>query len=387
MKDQDGKVINVDDTVQNMENSGNVDNSKSELEVQKMNEECGNAASVKAGIDGHETNSVVRNEVVKENDQKWSPDMNMQKVEPSKMPVWVKMVDIPLEAWSVEGISALASSIGMPFLMDTVTAAMCHKGMGNLGYARVLVEIPAEKGLKKSIEIQYRDKNQCVKGTKSVQVVYDWIPHVCEHCKVFGHSYLRCSKRPKSAEELENDAKGNSNVVNENQKNNGIEEKTEWENQGRKRFNKNQNYQSNYYRNGTDVGKSRVIPVQSGEGMRNQKGENGNFARQEYRKKQDGNVGKSNEKNEGIGTSKQGFEKAKIVMNNERSSNQYSVLSSLPEDDTRVESEENNKGKESQKNDDDKGIIEDVEEVSNGIAEVMKEVEVNGRGKKVLSDN
>ncbi|PWA61104.1 zinc knuckle CX2CX4HX4C [Artemisia annua] len=241
MKDQDGKVINVDDTVQNRENSGNVDNSKSEVDVQKVNEECENAASVKAGIDGHETNSVGRNEVVMENDQvkgsekwnltvcgqfvgcsmhpselrynirrmwskygvvdivhkngqflfkfknkdgmdavlesgpwmvnnkplfvqKWSPEMNMQKVEPSKMPVWVKMVDIPLEAWSVEGISALASSIGMPILMDTVTAAMCHKGMGNLGFARVLVEIPAEKGLKKSIEIQYRDKNQCVKG-------------------------------------------------------------------------------------------------------------------------------------------------------------------------------------------------------------------------------
>ena len=87
--------------------------------------------------------------------QKWSPDMHMQKIEPSKLPVWVKMVDIPLEAWSVEGITALASSLGIPILMDNMTAAMCHKGMGNLGYARVLVEIKAEKGLKKCIEIKY----------------------------------------------------------------------------------------------------------------------------------------------------------------------------------------------------------------------------------------
>nr|GEW55871.1 hypothetical protein [Tanacetum cinerariifolium] len=44
------------------------------------------------------------------------------------------------DAWSVDGISALASSLGNPLIMDTTTAAMCHNGMGRLDYARVLVE-------------------------------------------------------------------------------------------------------------------------------------------------------------------------------------------------------------------------------------------------------
>lgn len=176
--------------------------------------------------------------------------MHMQKIEPCKLPVWVKMVNIPLEACSMKGISALANSIGLPILMDNMIAPMCNNGMGNLGYARTLGEINAEKGLRKSIEIQYTDKDKCVKGTKTVQVVYDWTPQVCEHCKVFGHNFLMCSKRHKSAEELESEAKEKTKVGNDNQKNNGREEKAEMENQGKRGYIKNQYNQNSFYKYG-----------------------------------------------------------------------------------------------------------------------------------------
>ena len=105
--------------------------------------------------------------------QRWNPEMNMTKLEPKKLPVWVKLVNIPLEAWSVDGISALASSVGLPIIMNHITATICDKGLGNLGYARVLIEMSAEKQFKECIEIQYRDKDNNVKGTKIVKVVYD----------------------------------------------------------------------------------------------------------------------------------------------------------------------------------------------------------------------
>ncbi|GKA16408.1 RNA-directed DNA polymerase, eukaryota, reverse transcriptase zinc-binding domain protein [Tanacetum coccineum] len=79
-----------------------------------------------------------------------------QKVEPRKMPVWVKINNVPLEAWCVKGISSLASGLGEPMLIDTMTPNICHKG--NLGYARVLVEMDTAKELKTEIEIQ------CMKG-------------------------------------------------------------------------------------------------------------------------------------------------------------------------------------------------------------------------------
>ncbi|GKA15133.1 RNA-directed DNA polymerase, eukaryota, reverse transcriptase zinc-binding domain protein [Tanacetum coccineum] len=96
--------------------------------------------------------------------QKWSSEIGMHRVEPKKMPIWVKITNVHLEAWCVKGISALTSSLGKHILMDTMTANMCHKGIGNLGYARVLVKIDAAKDLKNEIKIQYIDKSNNIKG-------------------------------------------------------------------------------------------------------------------------------------------------------------------------------------------------------------------------------
>ncbi|PWA66335.1 hypothetical protein CTI12_AA328150 [Artemisia annua] len=177
--------------------------------------------------------------------QKWSPEMNMKKIEPRKLPVWVKMVNIPLEAWSVDGLSALASSVGVPILMDNMTATICHKGMGNMGYARVLVEVLAEKSLKENIEIQYKDKENNVKGTKSVKVMYDWKPPVCEHCKVFGHDMLHCTVRPKNADEIEREKNEKAKEVMGNHVGRNAEDRSEGGVQGRR---VNNRYQGNTYR-------------------------------------------------------------------------------------------------------------------------------------------
>ncbi|PWA68691.1 hypothetical protein CTI12_AA305880 [Artemisia annua] len=77
-------------------------------------------------------------------------------------------------------------------VMDSMTAAMCYSGVGNVDYARVLVEIDAEKEIRNEIEVQYRDKENKVKGTKKVSVMYDWKPSRCTECKVFGHDFVHC---------------------------------------------------------------------------------------------------------------------------------------------------------------------------------------------------
>nr|GEW38929.1 ribonuclease H-like domain-containing protein [Tanacetum cinerariifolium] len=53
-----------------------------------------------------------------------------EKAEPVKIPVWIKLFNIPLEAWSVKGISALPSRLRKPLVMDEMTASMCHNGTG-----------------------------------------------------------------------------------------------------------------------------------------------------------------------------------------------------------------------------------------------------------------
>ncbi|GJY71724.1 ATPase, F1/V1/A1 complex, alpha/beta subunit [Tanacetum coccineum] len=76
--------------------------------------------------------------------------------------------------------------------MDKTTTRLCKEGTGNFGYARVLVEISAEKELKEKIEICYESKNMLNTGSKFMKVKYSWKPRKCSLCKVFGHSDSMC---------------------------------------------------------------------------------------------------------------------------------------------------------------------------------------------------
>ncbi|GKB20366.1 RNA-directed DNA polymerase, eukaryota, reverse transcriptase zinc-binding domain protein, partial [Tanacetum coccineum] len=111
----------------------------------------------------------------------------------------------PWLAWSTEGISALARSLGKPLIMDNMTAKRCQFRERRLNYARVLVEFDVRKGCKDKIVIQYRDKYNNVKGSKKVNVEYAWKLEICNHCNVFGHCFEKCTKRDRSAKEIEKD--------------------------------------------------------------------------------------------------------------------------------------------------------------------------------------
>ncbi|GKA36412.1 retrovirus-related pol polyprotein from transposon TNT 1-94 [Tanacetum coccineum] len=76
---------------------------------------------------------------------KFKDEVGMNK---TKIPLWVKLVNVPLEASSSEGISALASSLGRPIIMDIMTAKRCKLGEGRLDFARVLDDIEELEKLK-----------------------------------------------------------------------------------------------------------------------------------------------------------------------------------------------------------------------------------------------
>ena len=90
--------------------------------------------------------------------QKWDASVDLNKVEPDTLPLWVKFVNLPLEAWTTKGLSAIASRISKPIRMDTMTARVCNQGVRRLGYARVLIEVDARKGLPDNVDIMYCDK-------------------------------------------------------------------------------------------------------------------------------------------------------------------------------------------------------------------------------------
>ncbi|GJW18232.1 RNA-directed DNA polymerase, eukaryota, reverse transcriptase zinc-binding domain protein [Tanacetum coccineum] len=157
--------------------------------------------------------------------QKSDPSIGMSKSEPTKIPVWVKLTDLPMEAWTTKGISAVSSSMGRPLIMDSMTAYVCKNGVGRTEYGRVLVEIEASKGFKETIELQYRDNNMNVKGSKTVKVTYDWKPLVCSHCLVFGHDHKNCKVRVRTTEEITSEKLNVEKQLGEKKENEFIQNK------------------------------------------------------------------------------------------------------------------------------------------------------------------
>ncbi|GJR50539.1 RNA-directed DNA polymerase, eukaryota, reverse transcriptase zinc-binding domain protein [Tanacetum coccineum] len=126
----------------------------------------------------------------------------LRKPEPNKLTLWVRLRNLPLEAWITKGISDVASRLGNPLIMDQTTANMCKTGYGRVGFARVLIDVEAIKGLPEKIKIVYKNRDGLITRKKSVDVNYDWSPPVCSFCKVFGHCEKNCVCRPKSVDEF-----------------------------------------------------------------------------------------------------------------------------------------------------------------------------------------
>ncbi|GJZ05816.1 zinc knuckle CX2CX4HX4C containing protein [Tanacetum coccineum] len=126
--------------------------------------------------------------------QKWDINMRLDKTKPEVIPLWIKLCNVPLEAWTNKGISALASRIDKPVKMDVVTASMCKMGVGRFGYSRVLIEVSARKPLHYVIDVVYKNGAKEVICKKIVKVVYDWKPPCCNNCYVFGHFDYQCRK-------------------------------------------------------------------------------------------------------------------------------------------------------------------------------------------------
>ncbi|GJU84121.1 RNA-directed DNA polymerase, eukaryota, reverse transcriptase zinc-binding domain protein [Tanacetum coccineum] len=160
----------------------------------------------------------------------------------------ISCLSLPMNK-TTKGISAINSSVGRPMIMDSMEAYVCKNGVGRTEFARVLVEVDADKGFKEAIELQYGDKQHKVKGTKTVKVVYDWKLSICSHCVVFGHDHKSCKVITRTEEEITKDkadANMNTNKVEFNL--NGNKENG----QVRQQWNKKTT------NNGTDVNKDKM---------------------------------------------------------------------------------------------------------------------------------
>ncbi|KAL7589389.1 hypothetical protein Lser_V15G40879 [Lactuca serriola] len=125
--------------------------------------------------------------------QRWRPGLTLTKNKHDKIPVWIKIFDLPLEVWSGENLCRIASKIGIPLAFDSFTEDMCLEHKGRNAYARILVEIAAGKEWRKKIDIATWDFVSNSAVIQSFDVEYAWIPSRCNHCKVYGHVDKVCA--------------------------------------------------------------------------------------------------------------------------------------------------------------------------------------------------
>lgn len=118
--------------------------------------------------------------------KKWSPNLNMAKEGFKKIPMWIKIYGIPLEFWSSKGLSMVASAIGKPLYMDTITEK-CER----LEFAKICVEIESSSTFPDRVELELPNGDLI-----DVIIEYAWKPITCTWCKTFGHSLSSCRVAP-----------------------------------------------------------------------------------------------------------------------------------------------------------------------------------------------
>ncbi|XP_035837268.1 uncharacterized protein LOC118485122 [Helianthus annuus] len=126
----------------------------------------------------------------------WSASIKLEKEDLKAIPVWVKMHDVPLAAFTEDGLSLLASKIGVPIMLDSYTATMCAESWGRSSYARALIEVQAGVEFKKSVTVAIPSLEGLSHSMVEVKIEYDWEPLRCSSCCVFGHDDSSCPKNP-----------------------------------------------------------------------------------------------------------------------------------------------------------------------------------------------
>ncbi|KAL2230691.1 UNVERIFIED_CONTAM: hypothetical protein Sindi_1663500 [Sesamum indicum] len=108
--------------------------------------------------------------------QKWEPGMAMRKLQHKHVPIWIKLRHLPMEYWTTDGLSTVASGVGKPLYPDAITRA-CTR----LDFARICVVIDVAQKLTKHIIVMTSDENGGETPCK-VDVEYEWLPPKCTNC-------------------------------------------------------------------------------------------------------------------------------------------------------------------------------------------------------------
>ncbi|KAF7145087.1 hypothetical protein RHSIM_Rhsim04G0153000 [Rhododendron simsii] len=81
--------------------------------------------------------------------KQWSPQLELKKEQFTKVPIWAQLYNVPLQLWHEDGLSFIASAIGVPLYAEKPTES-CKR----LSYARLCVEVEVGSILPDTIDVE-----------------------------------------------------------------------------------------------------------------------------------------------------------------------------------------------------------------------------------------
>ncbi|KAL0923408.1 hypothetical protein M5K25_007464 [Dendrobium thyrsiflorum] len=117
--------------------------------------------------------------------QKWHPKFRPKRENLISVPIWIKIHDLPLACWNLEGISRIASKVGIPLAADSLT-----EQKSRLTFARVCVQVDCDATYPEEILVSLDG------DIARLKVQYELWPFPCEHCKSLVHASSFCPTKP-----------------------------------------------------------------------------------------------------------------------------------------------------------------------------------------------
>ncbi|KAL0300289.1 UNVERIFIED_CONTAM: hypothetical protein Scaly_3051800, partial [Sesamum calycinum] len=103
--------------------------------------------------------------------QFWEQGMSLRRQKHNQVPVWIRLKHLPMEYWTEEGLSTVASGVGTPLYTDGIT-----KECSRLDYARVCVMLNYKSTLPKHLIVISPILRDGKEDPKRVDIEYEWLP-------------------------------------------------------------------------------------------------------------------------------------------------------------------------------------------------------------------
>ena len=125
----------------------------------------------------------------------WNPNSELVKEDIKKVPVWVKLYNVPVVAYSLVGLKMITAKLGNTIMFDEHTSNMCLKSWGMNSYARVLVEISADNDFVESLVVAVPIPKTKEHRMVKIDIEFEYKPPRCSVCKLFDHVDKECHKK------------------------------------------------------------------------------------------------------------------------------------------------------------------------------------------------